>query len=339
MIHRLYAVVVARNMEFIRDRSTLGWNVVMPLLLIIGFAMIFDGDARDIYKVGYHGELTLEANSLPFFQTKYVQFIPTSDLQSSIAKVERHQLDLLIDLRTIPVKYWVNSQSSNGYFLEQILLGQSENQVQKQAVSGVELRYVDWLVPGILAMNIMFSCLFGVGYVIVRYRKNGVLKRLQATPLSAFEFLLAQVISRMTLIISISILLFIVCQWLIQFPMHGSYLLLLFIYISGALSLISLGLVMAARITTEELANGVLNFISWPMMLLSGVWFSLEGTQPWIQKLSLLFPLTHVTDAARRVMNEGANLIEVLPQLGWLLGMTVIFLTISAISFRWDADH
>ncbi|HBC56353.1 MAG TPA: ABC transporter permease [Gammaproteobacteria bacterium] len=339
MIKRLYAVVVARNMEFIRDRSTFGWNVVMPLLLIIGFAMIFDGESREVYKVGYYGDRSMTAETMPFFATKYVQFIPMADLQSSIAKVERHQLDLFFDLQTAPVKYWVNSQSSNGYFLEQILLGQSGNRVEKQTVSGVELRYVDWLVPGILAMNIMFSCLFGVGYVIVRYRKNGVLKRLQATPLSAFEFLLAQVISRMTLIIGISIFLFIMCQLLIRFPMHGSYLLLLFVYVLGALSLISLGLVMAARISTEELANGILNFISWPMMLLSGVWFSLEGAQPWVQKIALLFPLTHVTEAARLVMNEGAGLIEVLPQLTWLICMTALFLTISALSFRWDTGN
>ena len=76
-------------------------------------------------------------------------------------------------------------------------------------MTGQAVRYVDWLFPGILGMNMMFSCLFGVGYVVLRYRKSGFLKRLHATPLTAFEFLSAQVLSRLSLILFVTVLLYV----------------------------------------------------------------------------------------------------------------------------------
>jgi ABC-type multidrug transport system permease subunit len=203
-------------------------------------------------------------------------------------------------------------------------------------VSGAEIRYVDWVIPGVMGMNMMFSALYGVGYVIVRYRKNGVLKRLKATPLSAFEFLGAQVVSRLWLIVVIAIMVYLSTDLIIDFRMYGSYLNLLLVLILGATAMISLGLVVAARISNEELANGLLNLISWPMLFLSGVWFSLEGLHPYIQKLALILPLTHVTEAARAVMIDGAGLSAISGHLAVLVVMTALFLAIGAYAFRWE---
>jgi len=100
-------------------------------------------------------------------------------------------------------------------------------------------------------------------------------------------------------------------------------------------AMISLGLLVAARVTSEELAGGLLNMVTWPMMMLSGVWFSLEAASDWIQKLALAFPLTHMLSAARAVMLDGANAAEILPQLLTLAGMTAVFLAVGALSFRW----
>jgi ABC-type multidrug transport system permease subunit len=207
---------------------------------------------------------------------------------------------------------------------------------ERQTVSGRPLRYVDWVLPGVLGMNIMFSSLWGVGWVIVRYRKNGVLRRLQATPLSAFEFLAAQVLSRLAVVLSASILVYLGADVLLDFVMRGSYLALLLIYVSGALCFISLGLLVASRLRTEELADGILNLLSWPMLLLSGVWFSMEGTNPVAQAFSQIFPLTHLVDAARRVMVDGAGVMQVLPELALLVGSSALLLALSARLFRWD---
>jgi ABC-type multidrug transport system permease subunit len=117
--------------------------------------------------------------------------------------------------------------------------------------------------------------------------------------------------------------------------MDGSHLTLLLVLFAGAVSMISLGLMVAARVTSEELAGGMLNMVTWPMMMLSGVWFSMEAASDWLQNLASVFPLTHMLDAARMVMLDGAGLAGIMPQLLTLATMTLIFLTIGALSFRW----
>ena len=104
----------------------------------------------------------------------------------------------------------------------------------------------------------------------------------------------------------------------------------------GGVSMVSLGLLIAARVTSEELAGGLLNMISWPMMLLSGVWFSLEGAGPAVQKLAGVFPLTHVLNSARAVMLDGATILDVAPSLLVLTALSVLFLGLGARFFRWD---
>jgi ABC-2 type transport system permease protein len=95
-------------------------------------------------------------------------------------------------------------------------------------------------------------------------------------------------------------------------------------------------LLVSCRTHSEELASGLLNLFTWPMMLLSGVWFSLEGVNPLVQKLALVFPLTHMLDAARKISIDGATLAEVTPQLLLLAGMSLVFLAVSSLLFRWE---
>jgi ABC-type multidrug transport system permease subunit len=102
------------------------------------------------------------------------------------------------------------------------------------------------------------------------------------------------------------------------------------------MALICLGLIVAARLSSQELADGLLNLITWPMMFLSGVWFSNEGLHPWLQRLAELLPLTHVTEAARAIMFDGAGFVAVAPHLAALLAMAAGFLLVGARSFRWD---
>jgi ABC-2 type transport system permease protein len=333
---KFFAILHARNMEFIRDKSSFGWNILFPLLLVLGFAFVFSGEPKALFKVGVLGNTAaLHKTDKEFFDTKYVQFIPVDDEAKAIDKVEHFQLDMLVDVR-IAKQYWINENAPNGYVLEKILRGQGGTGYRRIAVRGREIRYVDWVVPGILAMNMMFSCLFGVGYVIVRYRKNGFLKRLKATPLNPFEFLLAQMVSRLLLILAITTFVYAGCNYFIHFEMRGSYANLFLISLVGAICLISLGLLVASRLSSEELAGGLLNLITWPMMLLSGVWFSLEGANPVVKRIAQFLPLTHLVDGARAIMTEGAGLVDIAPQLTILGIMAAVFLFIGSLIFRWE---
>ena len=337
-IKRFLALLNARNKEFIRDRSSLSWNILMPVLIVVGFAITFTSDYSDQYKVGVidldniRGQESL--GFADFLNTKYIDFIQVSDTESAKVKVQRHQLDMLVDVGS--KSYWINNESPNGYLVEKILIKLESTSLDKKTVTGEEIRYVDWVIPGILSMNMMFSALFGVGYVIVRYRKNGMLKRLKATPVSAFEFLGVQIASRLLLIMAITVFVFYSTNLFIGYAMFGSHLSLFLVFALGAISLISLSLIVSARTTSEETAGGLLNLITWPMMFLSGVWFSLEGANSLMQNFAEILPLTHITAATRAIMIDGASLMDVSYHLVVLVGQSILFLSIGAYTFRWE---
>ena len=335
MMGRLLAVLHARNLEFLRDRSTLIFTLLLPVLLVIGMGFVFGGPERPLFKVGVLAP-TIERATHPFLRERYVEFVPLPQQAQALQKLTHQQVDLLVDLRA-PPRYWVNTDSPKGYIAEKLLLA-AEPAARREPVSGAALRYVDWLFPGILGMNMMFSCLFGVGYVVLRYRKSGFLKRLYATPLTAFEFLSAQVLSRLGLILFVTAILYVGIGAIIGFRNAGSTLLLLLLAIIGALSMIALGVTIAARFASEELVGGLLNLLTWPMMLLSGIWFSLEGSPRWVQWVAHVFPLTHVLDAARAVMLDGAGLAQIAPHLLFLGATALAFLAFGAWSFRWRIE-
>ena len=114
--------------------------------------------------------------------------------------------------------------------------------------------------------------------------------------------------------------------------------LLLLVAVLGALSMVALGLTIAARFSSEELVGGLLNLLTWPMMLLSGIWFSLEGSPPWVRWVAGIFPLTHVLDAARAIMLDGAGMAQIAQHLIYLAITAVAFLALGAWSFRWRYD-
>jgi ABC-type multidrug transport system permease subunit len=338
-LRRTLSVTHARNIEFLRDRSSLGWNILLPFLLVAGLAFAFSGPEKPLFKVAVMtDDAQLHAEQHPFLGTRYIEFFTTTDRDRTIAKVQRTQVDMLLDLRKDGSRYWVNPTSPKGYILEKLLTGNAARPLQRESAAGAQIRYVDWLMPGILGMNMMFSCLFGVGYVIVRYRKSGYLKRLNATPLAAIEFICAQVLSRLLLIMSITMLIFIGANYFIHFRMDGSYFALFLVALLGAVSMVAMGLTVAARVTSEELAGGILNALTWPMMFLSGVWFSLEGSHRSLQLASEFFPLTHLLQAARAIMIDGAGLADVAPHLAALAAMAALFLVIGAGLFRWTQE-
>jgi ABC-type multidrug transport system permease subunit len=340
-IKRFYAVFKARNIEFFRDRSSLGWNLIFPVLLLIGFSVIFSGDGRPAYKVGIinsavEGKLQTESAQESFKNIRFIDYINYDNVEDANKKLSHHTIDLVIDVTTS--QYWVNNESSKSYLVEKIFNLPLKNYTRLETV-GKKIRYIDWVLPGILGMNMMFSCLFGVGYVIVRYRKNAVLKRLKATPLSAFEFVSAQLLSRLFIVLFISTVVYSGCNFLFDFLMLGSYFDLIIVGMLGAFCLISLGLLVASRSKSEELIGGLLNLTSWPMMMLSGVWFSLEGAPSALKTVADFLPLTHLVAGARQIITEGATLGDISYHVMSLVVMSVIFLSLGAYFFSWNTER
>jgi len=126
------------------------------------------------------------------------------------------------------------------------------------------------------------------------------------------------------------------CDLVFSFKVEGSYVTLFLVFFLGGLSVTSLGLLIASRGTSEEFTSGILNFITWPMMFLSEVWFSIEGAPEWLKLFAKFFPLTHMLTAARQVMNDGAGLLTILPEIAILITMILLFLSLGAALFSWS---
>jgi ABC-2 type transport system permease protein len=334
---RLRAATWARSLEFMRDKSAVGWNLVFPVFLVLGMGYMFSGPGQPIFKVGVLAPagMPLDDHLHPFLDTPQVQFYREQQRDLALHKVQLQRIDMVLDLTDTLGRYWINEQSPKGRLLEQLLHGAEAVPLKREVTNGAEVRYVDWVAPGILAMSMMFSCLFGIGYVIVRYRKSGYLKRLNATPLRAFEFLLAQLLSRLLLIVVINAAVYTACRVLLHLRMEGSYWDLLLLTVLAAFSMIAMGLVVSARISSEELAGGILNVIATPMVVICGVFFSVDGSPRILQLVSQLLPLTHLIGGARAIMLDGAGLQQIAPNLWALTAMGLVYLVVGAALFKW----
>ncbi len=328
------AMFKARTMEFLRDRGNLAWSLMFPLVMVFGFAFAFNGPSA-LFKVGVLGP---GDTSLAFLKTDQVQFLAfdgATKAEAVLEKLRHHSLDAVID--TASKTYWVNKESKNASVVRLLLTKQDGGAgYAEKPVTGQAIRYVDQLVPGVIGMNMMFGCLFGIGFVIVRYRKNGVLKRLKATPVSALQFVLAQGVSRFVIVFVTSIFVYLGTDLFLHFMMKGSYLDLVLVMSLGILSMIALGLVFAARFKSEELANGIINLVTWPMMLFSGIFFSLEGLPDVLQWVGQAIPITHFLNAARAIMLEGAGLAQVAPDLAFLALFSAACFGLAAWLFKWE---
>ena len=150
MMKRLLAVWHARNLEFLRDRPTLLFTLLLPIGVVIGMGVIFGGPPRPLFTVGVLGTQTArQAN--PFLHERYVQFVPVRTEAKGLNQVTHQRIDLLVDLRGA-TRYWVNTDSPKGYIVEKLLIA-ADPGARRQPVTGKAVPYVDWLFPGILAMN------------------------------------------------------------------------------------------------------------------------------------------------------------------------------------------
>ena len=322
-LKRFAAVVRARNKEYWADTASLFFSFVVPPFLILVMSIAFQEDSN-IFNLATIDGVQVEAPS-------YIKQAAFVDRQQAIAKIKYHQYDLLVASDS----YWINPESIKGEALEDILSTELQP-LKRQPIVGDAVRYVDWVIPGILGMNLMFSAFFGIGFVIVRYRKNGVLKRLKATPLKPLEFISAQIVSRLIILLIISITIFTVANLMLDLLVIGSYIDMLIVVILGCTAMLSMALIFAARIKSEELANTSLNAITLPMLLLSEAWFSLDSAPEWVQNLSQIFPLTHMVGAARSIMLDGASLADVSSSILFLAAIIVVSLALVSRIFKWN---
>jgi ABC-2 type transport system permease protein len=196
-------------------------------------------------------------------------------------------------------------------------------------------RYVDFLIPGLIGLNAMGGGLWGIGFLLVNFRIAKLLKRFAATPMPRRDFLLALLAARLTFVIPDLAVLLLLGTLMFQMPIRGSLALVIAIDMLGALAFAGIGLLVACRAKSTEAVSGLMNLVMLPMWLFSGVFFSSErfpaAAQPFIQAL----PLTQLVSSLRRVILEGAGLIDVSGGVLILAAWAFVAFILALRFFRW----
>ncbi|MGC9517281.1 MAG: ABC transporter permease [Methanomicrobiales archaeon] len=199
-----------------------------------------------------------------------------------------------------------------------------------------DVKYIDFLVPAVLAMTVMFSCMFGMGESIAGERERGELARLFMTPTNVSTVVGGKIISKLVIETGRALILIVAAILLFGIAIKGSMVLTILLLVLGALCFVGFGIMISARVGTQEDYMQMVMPFAMPMMFVSGVFYPIE-TMPWIfQKIAYIVPLTYINDAMRTVMLKGGGIGDVWIDILVLLGFTALFFGLGVTKFNRD---
>ncbi len=208
--------------------------------------------------------------------------------------------------------------------------------VHQEVVDSKNLKYIDFLLPGLIAMSVMQMSVFSVAFVFVQYKEKGILKRLLATPMRPWQFVAANTATR--LLVSVAQAAIFIAFGVLVLNAHvlGSYLLVSLCVILGALMFLGLGFVISGMAKTVETVPALANLIVFPMMFLGGVFFDISGMPKWLQIISKALPLTHFSNAMRAVMNKSADFGDIKWDVGAMVLWAAALITLATVTFSFQ---
>ncbi|MCX7699893.1 MAG: ABC transporter permease [Gemmataceae bacterium] len=337
-------LVLARLRIFYREPEALFWVYFFPLVMAVGLAVAFwnrppDPPAVDVV-------LTDPGTSTQ----QWLDDLRSGGIRAEPATAEearRRYLTGKTVLYLIPngdgLTFGYDPTRSESvsarYHVEAVLRRRQAEpslRITEQLETEPGNRYIDFLIPGLMGMNILGGGMWGIGFVLVDLRVRKVLKRLVATPMHRGDFLASFLAARLLMLLPEMLSLYVVGRWGFGMPMRGSVIAMAIVMLFGAAASSGMGLLVASRTEKSETVVGLINLLVLPMWLLSGVFFSSkrfpDAAQPFIQAL----PLTQIIDGLRDVILEGKSLPEIAWRLGILGLYAVVCFTLALRWFRWN---
>lgn len=340
--HPLRELVLSRIREFLREPEAIFWVYGFPLLLALGLGIAFRNQPAEKVYVDIREGPGADAISQSLHKSPemIVEIHPDAVCRerlrlgkSSLAVIPGDPTTLLFDPtrpESVLARRRVDDALQRAAGRRDMVATQDEHMNQPGA------RYIDFLVPGLLGMNLMGSGMWGVGFVIVDMRVRKLLKRLVATPMKKSDFLWSMVGARLVYIIPELIIVLGAGVLVFGIPIRGSVIAILVLCWLGAMSFAGLGLLVASRAQRIETISGLMNLVQLPMWLFSGIFFSSERFPAALQPVVQSLPLTQLNNALRAVILEGASL----PSQFWRLAILTAWGSISFLCalrwFRWN---
>ena len=339
--HPLVELTIARLKELWREPEMIFWVFVFPIVMALALGVAFRVRGPERVPIGIvSGPGAQEVlSALARSDTIDARLLTAADVEVSLRDGEVH---LVVSPASPPAYRYdpTRAESRLARLLVDDALQRMAGRVDVWAPHDEEVaapgsRYIDWLIPGLLGMNIMGSGLWGIGFSIVQARTKKLLKRLVATPMRREHYLLSHMLSRIVFLL-LEVATLVGFGWLVfDVPVRGSLAALAGVSLMGALSFGGLGLLLASRARTVEAVSGLMNVVMVPMWIVSGVFFASsnfpEAAQPVIRTL----PLTALNDALRAVTLDGVPLAGLGPELAVLAAWGAVCFGVALIIFRW----
>jgi ABC-2 type transport system permease protein len=340
----LAQLVMVRFLEFWREPEAVFWVFIFPILLAAGLGIAFRERSPEVVKIGVLASQP-DAGTISdaIARDPRLEVVPLDD-SAGMHALRTGRIALFAvprAERTVEYRYDdTRPDARNARLLVDDAIQRAAGRrdaatVRERHVREPGARYIDFVIPGLLAMNLMGSGIWGVGFTIVESRRKKLLKRFVSTPMSRAQYLASFILARLAMLVLEVGGLLGFGVWVFGVPARGSAGTLVVVTLIAALAFSAIGLLVASRVRTIEGASGLMNLVMLPMWIFSGVFFSAsnfpDAAQPFIQAL----PLTAAADALRATLLEGASFAALSPELGILGAWLAVSFTAALAMFRW----
>jgi len=354
-------LLVANFRQFVRDRTALFFTFAFPVLFMLIFGFVFSGGDDISYDIGLVNEdnsatgegISMALQGIPIFE------ISPGELDSKLGELRGGEIDAVViipaDVEASIDKgemvyvtvYYDPSQTTSAQIILPVLrqvidavniqmTGQPVLlELAEESIQAHELGYIDYLVPGILAMSVLFLGLFG-SLTLVEWREKKVLKRFGATPLHRSVMVSSQVVYRLILALAQTLIVIGIAYFIFNVQMVGNWLVLFGLVLMGALTFISIGYFAVSRAKTVEGAMPIIQIIQFPMLFLSGIFFPVEIMPDFMRPILAIIPLTYLGDAFRQVMVDATPVYPLMLDVGILAAWFVVCMILAIKLFRWE---
>lgn len=337
----LFELTVCRMKEFLREPEAVFWVFLFPILLAVALGFAFREKPPDQIPVGVVDGPAAAAAQAALARSPVLlsRVMPEAEGREAL---RTGKISLLVIPGSPPAFRFDETRPDSriarleaGDALQRAAGRRDPLAIGEERVTEKGSRYIDFLIPGLLGMNLMGTGIWSLAFSVTVARSRRVLKRLLATPMRKRDYLLAQMLSRLGFLI-LEIAFLVGFGWIaFGVAVRGSIPLLVLVCLIGAMCFSGLGLLIASRVETMEGASGLANLVMLPMWLLSGVFFSSERFPDAVQPFIRALPLTALNEALRGVINEARTLPEIVPQLGILAAWGIASFLVALKIFRW----
>ena len=371
---QLGQLIAALFREIIREPGVLFWGILFPILMSLGLGLAFAKKADVTRKVAVisGSEVHYAENETrvvdDFFQSscerniseekeewKWKYVIKDEKLGNSIflfytmpwkeamQLLKRGTINVLLIDRDGSVEYHFDPMNPDAQltYLKlgnvigkgEIIQEKSHSEIKPLTVTGT--RYIDFLVPGLITMGVMMSCMWGISYGIIEKRSKKLLRRLVATPMKKSHFLIALITVRIAMNFIESSVLFLFSLTAFKITIQGDISALIIMFLAGNIAFSGIAVLVSSHTSNTEVGNGLINFVVFPMMVLSGIFFSYQNFPDWSLPVIRNLPLAMLTDGIRSIFNEGAGFHEVALPIIILLTTGALFFSAGLKIFKW----